>query len=122
MRLPVEYAIGARTGIELRREARAKFTHFCDDAGSWWSCGTTATRLVTDARERKERPLAGNKRPSFLKRQKEQARLARANEKRELRRARRLAKSEATELPEAEEFEVMDGPAEIIDEEQESGL
>lgn len=35
--------------------------------------------------------MAGNKRPSFLKRQKEQARKARAEEKREARRARKLA-------------------------------
>jgi len=37
--------------------------------------------------------MAGSKRPSFLKRQKEQARLARAAEKREARRARKHAKS-----------------------------
>jgi hypothetical protein len=37
--------------------------------------------------------MAGSKRPSFLKRQKEQARLARAAEKRETRRARKHAKA-----------------------------
>lgn len=37
--------------------------------------------------------MAGSKRPSFLKRQKEQQRLARATEKREARRARKHAKS-----------------------------
>ena len=37
--------------------------------------------------------MAGSKRPSFLKRQKEQARLARATEKREARRARKHAKA-----------------------------
>jgi hypothetical protein len=37
--------------------------------------------------------MAGSKRPSFLKRQKEQQRIARANEKREVRRARKHAKS-----------------------------
>ena len=38
--------------------------------------------------------MAGSKRPSFLKRQKEQARLARAAEKRETRRARKHAKAQ----------------------------
>lgn len=47
--------------------------------------------------------MAGSKRPSFLKRQKEQARLARAAEKREARRARKLAK--ANGLTPAEEAE-----------------
>ena len=37
--------------------------------------------------------MAGSKRPSFLKRQKEQARLARAAEKREARKARKHAKA-----------------------------
>ena len=35
--------------------------------------------------------MAGRQRPSFLKRQKEEARRARANRKREVRQARRLA-------------------------------
>jgi hypothetical protein len=39
--------------------------------------------------------MAGSRRPSFLKRQKEQTRLARAAEKREARRARKLAKATA---------------------------
>lgn len=38
--------------------------------------------------------MAGGNRPSFLKRQKEQARLARAAEKRETRRARKHAKAQ----------------------------
>jgi hypothetical protein len=38
--------------------------------------------------------LAGSRRPSFLKRQKEQKRLARAAEKREARKARSRAKAE----------------------------
>jgi hypothetical protein len=37
--------------------------------------------------------MAGNKRPSFLKRQKEQTRLARAEEKRTARRAKKHAKA-----------------------------
>lgn len=41
--------------------------------------------------------MAGSKRPSFLKRQKEQARIARANEKREARRARKHAKADPDE-------------------------
>jgi len=39
--------------------------------------------------------VAASKRPSFLKRQKEQARLARATEKREARRARKHSKTTA---------------------------
>ena len=42
--------------------------------------------------------MAASKRPSFLKRQKEQARLARATEKREARRARKHAKTNAAEM------------------------
>lgn len=44
--------------------------------------------------------MAGSKRPSFLKRQKEQARLARATEKREARRARKHAKAAGLVPPE----------------------
>jgi hypothetical protein len=44
-----------------------------------------------------------NKRPSFLKRQKEQARLTRASEKRATRAARRQAKSARTGEPESSE-------------------
>lgn len=43
--------------------------------------------------------MAGSKRPSFLKRQKEQARLARASEKRETRLARRHAKANGLAPP-----------------------
>jgi len=39
--------------------------------------------------------MAGTKRPSFLKRQKEQKRQARAEEKREARRARKRARADA---------------------------
>jgi hypothetical protein len=41
------------------------------------------------------------KRPSYLKRQKEQQRVARAAEKREARRARKHAKNEVSDEPEA---------------------
>jgi hypothetical protein len=52
--------------------------------------------------------MAGNKRPSFLKRQKEQARLARAAEKRE---ARRLKKhSRGMVIEEAEPLDGLDSP------------
>jgi len=44
-----------------------------------------------------------NKRPSFLKRQKEQARLTRASEKRATRAARRQAKSARAGEPESPE-------------------
>lgn len=47
--------------------------------------------------------MAGSKRPSFLKRQKEQARLARAAEKREARRARKHAKASGL-LPPADDM------------------
>jgi hypothetical protein len=42
--------------------------------------------------------VAASRRPSFLKRQKEQARLARATEKREARRARKHAKANSPEM------------------------
>jgi hypothetical protein len=54
--------------------------------------------------------MAGSKRPSFLKRQKEQTRLARAAEKREARRARKHAK--ASGLVPAEDADDMLTPAE----------
>jgi hypothetical protein len=47
--------------------------------------------------------MAGSKRPSFLKRQKEQARLARATEKREARRAKKHAKANGLDQPEGAE-------------------
>jgi hypothetical protein len=70
--------------------------------------------------------MAGNKRPSFLKRQKEQQRLARAAEKREARRARKHSKGMGIVDPEA--LEPLDGPqatdepAEDMDRNEESGL
>jgi hypothetical protein len=50
------------------------------------------------------------KRPSFLKKLKEEQRRSRANEKREARRARKQAKAEQG-VP-AEEFDLLDGPPE----------
>jgi hypothetical protein len=50
--------------------------------------------------------VAGNKRPSFLKRQKEQKRQARATEKREARRDRKAVKATEGELPEFPELPV----------------
>jgi len=50
----------------------------------------------------KETDLA-TKRPSYLKRQKEQQRLARANSKREAKRERKLAREEMNAAPEAVE-------------------
>ena len=44
--------------------------------------------------------MAGSRRPSFLKRQKEQKRLARASEKRETRLARKRAQAEQTDSTE----------------------
>jgi hypothetical protein len=55
--------------------------------------------------------MAGNKRPSFLKRQKEQARLARANEKREARRMKKHSRGmviEELEVPDS--FDPPDAP------------
>lgn len=60
--------------------------------------------------------MAGSRRPSFLKRQKEQKRLARAVEKREARRARKQAK--ALETAGAEPSQL---PAEPIEDGEESG-
>ena len=56
--------------------------------------------------------MAGSKRPSFLKRQKEQQRLARAVEKRESKVAKKQAKADGTLEPE-EEFQVLRGPREL---------
>lgn len=56
--------------------------------------------------------MAGTKRPSFLKRQKEQQRLARAVEKRETKAARKQAKEDGTLEPEPE-FELLKGPREL---------
>ena len=50
--------------------------------------------------------MAGSKRPSFLKRQKEQARLARATEKREARRAKKHAKANGLDRPEGTESDL----------------
>lgn len=59
--------------------------------------------------------MAGRQRPSFLKRQKEEARRARANRKREVRQARR----QQQDVPPADaEPAVLEGPA---DPEPESG-
>ncbi len=54
--------------------------------------------------------MAGSKRPSFLKRQKEQARLARAAEKREARLARRHAKANGLAPPEGTDPDLEPGP------------
>ena len=54
--------------------------------------------------------MAGVQRPSFLKRQKEQARLTRAAEKRAAKQARREAK--AAGVAEPETFELLDGQPE----------
>jgi hypothetical protein len=51
------------------------------------------------------------KRPSFLKKLKEQQRRARADEKREARRARKQAKAEQGESPD-DDLELMTGPPE----------
>lgn len=61
--------------------------------------------------------MAGNKRPSFLKRQKEQQRQARATQKREARRARKQAKSSDVAAPQAAE-----PPAERTEEDEDPGL
>ena len=60
--------------------------------------------------------MAASKRPSFLKRQKEQARLARATEKREARRARKHSKSNAAENQEGDmqESDILDNPDELM--------
>lgn len=67
--------------------------------------------------------MAGNKRPSFLKRQKEQARLARATEKREARRVKKHSRGmviEELETPDSLEgldvADPLDSPAEVTEE------
>ena len=62
--------------------------------------------------ERKERRVAASRRPSFLKRQKEQKRLARSLEKREARQARRRARAEAQQDSEPT---AVDGSTEPVD-------
>jgi len=52
----------------------------------------------------KEYGVAGNKRPSFLKRQKEQARAARATEKREAKRLKKERKAAGIIDPADDEF------------------
>ena len=66
--------------------------------------------------------MAGRNRPSFLKRQKEQTRLARAAEKREARRARKHAKAQG--LTPAEDdvltpLDEADADAEAVGEDEE---
>jgi hypothetical protein len=57
--------------------------------------------------------MAGTKRPSFLKRQKEQARAARALEKREAKRIKKEAKAAGIEMPDPDiPSEPFDGPPE----------
>lgn len=66
--------------------------------------------------------MAGSKRPSFLKRQKEQQRIARANEKREVRRARKHAKSLGlTEPGEGDGTDAMLEPTEMGDDAADAG-
>ena len=54
--------------------------------------------------------VAGVQRPSFLKRQKEQKRAAKAEQKREAKRLNKLAKAAGTAPAPEEEFELLDGP------------
>jgi hypothetical protein len=55
--------------------------------------------------------MAGNKRPSFLKRQKEQARLARATEKRDARRVKKHSRGMVIgELEPLDSFDSPDSP------------
>ncbi len=66
--------------------------------------------------------MAGTKRPSFLKSQKEQKRKAKAQEKREARANKRARAGE--EQPGGapqEEFEVLDGPVNIEDQDAPTG-
>jgi hypothetical protein len=60
--------------------------------------------------------MAGDRRPSFLKRQKEQKRLAKAAKKREARLARKLAKAEG--LPDPDIGEPLDLESEDLDPEE----
>ena len=81
------------------------------------SSGGRDSRLPSvGASMREERDVAAGKRPSFLKRQKEQQRLARALEKREARQARRQAKAAGVAEAGAEsiaEGEAPESPVEL---------
>jgi hypothetical protein len=66
--------------------------------------------------------VAASRRPSFLKRQKEQARLARATEKREARRARKHTKTNAAEMQESDMPESLDDQVAGGEETEESPL
>jgi len=59
---------------------------------------------------RKELPVAGVQRPSFLKRQKEQKRNEKAAAKRETQRLKKLAKAAGTAPEPEEEFKLLTGP------------
>lgn len=65
-----------------------------------YRCGSPPCRIINPSP--KETDLA-TKRPSYLKRQKEQQRLARANQKREAKRERKLARDEINAAPETVE-------------------
>ena len=56
--------------------------------------------------------MAASKRPSFLKRQKEQARVARASEKRDAKRERKHAKANRDAL--VENSDMADSPDDVI--------
>jgi hypothetical protein len=78
----------------------------CSTGGSFQAkqiCSAHASHWLARARGGY---VAGNKRPSFLKRQKEQKRQARAIEKREARRDRKAVKATEGELPEFPELPV----------------
>jgi hypothetical protein len=59
--------------------------------------------------------MAGNKRPSYLKRQKEQQRMARAAEKREERRQRKAPKGEGELDGNKDDLDGLAGPEDLED-------
>ena len=86
-----------RPWIPQRRRTEASRS----DVNVSWGDGGFASALPAEDGHRQEDNMA-TKRPSFLKRQKELKRTARANEKREARRERKQAKSEGS--PEMEPY------------------
>ncbi len=105
-------------GHSAHNEWRAEGARVCDDAvlrierSGPRRCPPSGNEDV-----REESHVTGHKRPSFLKRQKEQQRRARAVEKREARRARKRAKATEVAGP-----EVPEPPVEPPKEGEESGL
>jgi hypothetical protein len=80
-----------------RREIRSIVPPPARRAAGGWACYAAASGTDSFAVTQKGATVAGTKRPSFLKRQKEQKRMAKAQEKRETRRMKKQATAEMRE-------------------------